>query len=124
MIGILDQNKIFEFRNFDDLAKSINMYAEHYEGGGDGITTIVIFTTGSTDKVKAILTGEYWYFPITDADISLETDYYLRFFVTRKRIDDIVLPEKNSELPTNMKANSIKAHSFKSIICQMPKQIG
>lgn len=122
MIGIIDQNKIFEYRDFNDLASSVNIFAERYENGGAG-TAIVIFTT-SKDIVKAILTGEQWYYPVTDADLMLDEQYYMRFFVTNKRIDDIVLPEKNSELPMNMRQSSIKVHSFKGIVCHIPTQIG
>lgn len=67
MIGVLKNNLIFEFRDPDELAISLEKYGQSYDSD-------IIFIVSSTDLIKGIICKGQWTFsPI----INEEERYYI-----------------------------------------------
>lgn len=83
MIGVVNRDKIFEFRDEDDLAKALDWFGSKYN-----CNTIII--TDASKKVKGIIcNGVFTFSP----NLLEETHYYLFGSDVYNELD------KNTELP-------------------------
>lgn len=56
MIGVIQNTKIFEFRDENDLAKSLTLYGNRYNCD-------IIIIVDTSDKIKGIVNNGYFTFP-------------------------------------------------------------
>lgn len=116
MIGKVDENKIFEYRNNDDLLKAFDVHASKYD---DSNITIAV---NSEDKIKFIIADGKFLVEPNEYDLEEEKTYYLIFINSgRTKIADLNLPDKDEELPSKYIYET--KHRFKFFNRPYPKEI-
>lgn len=107
MIGVIQGNRIFEFREAPELAKALAWFADKY-----GCETLLI--VDSKDLVKGVINGEAFTFtPSLDAD----QKYYL-YGVSGNKYSDL---SKNEFLPSNERNWEISYMTFAFYNMTVPK---
>ena len=67
MIGVINRDKIFEFRDESELCDSLSIFAERY-----GSESMIIVDT--SDRIKAVIYNNQWVF---QPNLIEDTKYYL-----------------------------------------------
>lgn len=113
MIGVIYPNKVFEFKNIDELANSFNWYVDKH--GCD-----VLIIVDSCDRVKGILYRGEWQVMPNIVDDELYTIYgTTSFAISNYNIYDI---SRDDYLP-NIRDWQLGPIKFKYISTKVPKNI-
>lgn len=113
MIGFINHNKVFEFRDIDDLAFALNHY-----GDQNNCDIILILDTGN--RVKGLLYRGIWKInPDIDDDIKYSL-YKITSYNSNINIDDI---QRNDSLVDYLLIDNIDRDIFTYVSCKVPKTI-
>lgn len=115
MIGVINKNKIFEFRSLEELISPLSVYASKYSSN-------VIIITNSNDLVKCIIADDNFIKRPTESDLVEEYPYYIRFIDSgRKKASEMEIMDNNGKLLSEYVYKDVQ--SFKFFRRPIPKEL-
>ena len=112
MIGVIEKDLIFEFKDESDLSRAISWFGDRY-------SCSIIIITDRSDRIKGVIDRGQFTFAPTFAEDTVYTLYGL----PRAAEFDVRALQRNDDLPRNVR-NWELMQRFKCVTQRIPGQIG